>query len=100
MSFKDDYDFNLLINDAVDVVIEELDAQLSQEENKDVCHCQDCVLDMTAFALNQIRPSYRSTYTGVIYSQALYNDEKVHQTIVDAVHRAIKQISENPLHNL
>ena len=99
MAFADYYDFDSLKNDAVDAVIQELEHQLSLEENSEVCQCQDCVLDMAAYALNQIKPSYRSTFTGIIYSQQLYNDEQRHNDITEAVKSAIAKISQNPLHN-
>ena len=38
------------------MVISELESQLRSAVG--VCTCQDCVLDMAAFALNNVKPAY------------------------------------------
>lgn len=99
MAFKDDYDFDLLINESENLVIEELEHQLNDEENSDVCKCQDCILDMATFALNKLEPKYRSSFTGVIYAQQYHIGEyriKVAKVIKDA----IDKISSNPSHEI
>ncbi len=99
MAFKDDYEFELLINEAKKLAIEELEKQLAEEEYNDICKCQDCILDMATFSLNNIRPKYRSSFTGVLYAQQLqtgdYKDE-----VAKAVKNAIKKVSKNPSHDV
>ncbi len=98
MAFKDEYDFDLLVNEAESLVITELEKQLSEEENKDACKCQECVLDMATLALNNIKPKYRSSFTGLVYSQQYYIGNQ-REEIVDAVKKAVKKVSKNPSHD-
>ncbi len=99
MAFKDDYEFDLLINEAESLVISELEKQLSEEENSGICKCQECVLDMATLALNNIKPKYRSSFTGLVYSQQ-YHVGNQREEIVDAVKKAVKKVSKNPSHEV
>ena len=72
MGLKDKYDFSILVNETEEVVMEELEKQLNKEEYQTVCRCEECIMDMMALALNQLQPSYRSSFTGVIYAQKLH----------------------------
>jgi competence protein ComFB len=97
MPFKDDYDFDLLINEAENLVVEELEEQLTEESNKNVCRCQECVLDMATFALNKLKPKYRSSFTGIVYAQQYYSGDYRNE-VITAVKEAIKKVSSNPSH--
>jgi len=94
MSFHDEYDFSLLVNETERYVIAELEAQMAQRP--EVCRCQDCVLDMVTLALNRTKPVYRTTLLGTIYAQA--GDEETRLEIQLAVQSAIDKIHENPSH--
>lgn len=97
MKFKDMYDFDLLVNEAEKLIIEEMEEQLNEDQENLICKCQDCVLDMAALALNNIKPSYRSSFTGVIYAQRLY-DGKYKEEVKQAVKNAIEKVKKNPSH--
>lgn len=99
MSFKDKYDFDLLVNEMENAVIEELEKQLLEDIENKICKCQDCILDMIAFALNNLKPAYRVSLTGRIYSQILYDGEKKLE-IEKVVKLAIEKISKHPSHNI
>ena len=99
MSFKEKYDFELLVNEMENAVFEELEKQLSEDKENKICKCQDCILDMAAFALNNLKPAYRSSLTGRIYSQRLYDGQEKLE-IEKIVKIAIEKISKNPSHNL
>lgn len=94
MSLRDRYDFDMLVNEAENLVIEELGRQLSLPANRDVCRSQDCVLDMAAYALNLVPPLYRANLLGRIYAQAL--DQEHGAAIQRAVEQAIAKVSSNP----
>ncbi len=100
MAFKDKYDFDLLVNEVESVVIDEIERQLNRA-GKDVCRCQDCVLDMAALALNHLKPNYRSTlsYKGVIYKQRLKSDT-YRRSVEKVVEKAIEKIRKNPSHEV
>ena len=99
MAFKDEYDFDLLENQIENVVIRELERQLALEENRKVCKCQDCVIDMAAVALNHLKPAYRSSLSmkGYLYKQNLHAGSR-DQAYAKVVKDAIQKIAENPSH--
>ncbi|HOJ64251.1 MAG TPA: late competence development ComFB family protein [Spirochaetota bacterium] len=99
MPFKDKYEFELLINEMENAVFEELERQLSEDKENKICKCQDCILDMATFALNNLKPAYRSSLTGRLYSQRLYNGEEKKE-IERVVKMAIEKISKNPSHQI
>ena len=97
MSLKDAYDLDYLVNEAERFVLEELEAQLKQDTEGKVCKCQDCVLDMAAYALNNVRPAYRASLVGKLYASAI-NGSDYDKEIKAAVSLAIEKISKNPMH--
>ena len=96
MSLKDQYDFENLVNEAERLVFSELDNQLKEYNN--ICKCQDCVMDMAAYALNHIKPYYRVSLMGAIYAHSIDSTEYAQQ-VKKAVKEAIKKISSNPSHD-
>ena len=64
MGLKNSYDFEYLVNEAERLVFEELEQQL--HDDTDICKCQDCVLDMAAYALNHTAPNYRVSLLGKV----------------------------------
>lgn len=96
MSLKDHYDLENLVNEAERLVFSELENQLKEYDS--ICKCQDCVMDMAAYALNHIKPYYRVSLMGTIYAHSIDNTEYA-QEVKKAVREAIKKISENPSHD-
>jgi len=96
MAFTDSYDFDNLVNEAERMVVQELEAQLRGAVG--VCTCQDCVLDMAAFALNNVKPSYRVSLMGSVYARAGANAQYA-QGISRAVKDAISRVKANPSHD-
>jgi competence protein ComFB len=96
MSITDKYDFETLVNDSERMVLRELDVQLATAVG--VCTCQDCVLDMAAFALNNVKPTYRVSLMGRVYAQSGSNMQHA-QAIARAVRDAIAKVKANPSHD-
>lgn len=75
MSLLDTYSFEDLVNEAERLVIGELEQQLlARGDEPD----EDQVLDMAAYALNQVSPRYRVNLLGRIYARNVpqeYQDE-------------------------
>ena len=97
MAFKDDYDFEFLKNEAENLVLEELGRQLG-EHPEDVCRCNECVVDMAAMALNNIRPLYRVSLLGTLYAATAKDHKEYTDQIREAVATAIKKVHNNPGH--
>ena len=96
MSITDAYDFDSLVNEAERLVLQELEAQMKTAAG--VCTCQDCVLDMAAFALNNVKPSYRVSLMGRVYAGPGAGAQYA-QGIARAVREAIVKVKANPSHD-
>ena len=94
MRLRDRYDFDILVNEAEKLVVDELERQLALPENQDVCSSSDCVLDIAAYALNLVQPHYRANLLGRLYADAL--DREHADEVRDAVRKAIDKIRGNP----
>jgi competence protein ComFB len=97
MAIISDYDLEYLKNEVEQIVLIDLERQLKNYP-KHICTCKECILDMIAFALNSIRPLYRVTLMGRIYTSKAMDDKAYAGNISDAVLRAIELISKNPSH--
>lgn len=98
MGIRDDYDFGVLVNEAERLVTDELERRLAERADPSICVCQDCVLDMAAFALNSLKPVYRVSLLGTMYAHAM--DEGSYAAEVRAaVDAAISKVHANPAHD-
>ena len=97
MAIRDDYNFEFLINESERLVFDELDKQLSSDENADVCRCEDCIIDMAALALNSVKPLYRVSLMGTLYASVLDSSPEA-LAAKEAVVNSIKKIAANPSH--
>lgn len=98
MAIKDSYNFENLVNETERIVLEQMETQLELESSKQICKCQDCVLDMTALALNSLKPHYRVSLIGTVYAHSLLDDNFAEQ-VETAVGDAVKKIADNPSHD-
>jgi competence protein ComFB len=95
MALSDTYDFSDLTNQMENFVFDELEQQLDGIADEDICKCNDCILDMTCYALNNSMPRYRSSLIGSLYANI--GDVAVSEQVSKKVSQAIQKISENPL---
>ncbi|MDR3114900.1 MAG: late competence development ComFB family protein [Treponema sp.] len=98
MALTDQYNFELLENEAEKLVFDELERQLAgcQEE---LCRCNDCVADMAALALNMVKPLYRFSLLGTLYTAQARADEAYIASVQEAVSKAVERIRLNPSHD-
>ena len=96
MALKDSYDFDMLVNEAESLVLAELETQIARTPG--LCTCQDCVLDMAAFALNKVKPSYRVSLMGSVYARAGARADYARE-ITQAVKEAVEKVRANPSHD-
>ncbi len=97
MGIKDEYNLEYLVNEAERLVLDQLGVQLAEVAGGQICACQDCVLDMVAYALNKVKPLYRVSLMGNLYAKALEGSDYEGE-IAEAVVQAIKKISANRSH--
>jgi len=98
MSFAYSYHFELLKNEAEELVLHELEVQLDAL-GPDICRCDECVMDMAAMALNTIKPMYRYSLMGQLYAAQAMNEKAYADSVQQAVTNAIVKVSENPGHD-
>jgi competence protein ComFB len=98
MAFNDDYDFELLVNEAEKLVLDELGRQLGACE-QEICRCNDCVVDMAAMALNAVKPLYRFSLLGTLYASQAMSEESYATSVREAVSNAIEKVRKNPSHD-
>jgi competence protein ComFB len=98
MAFKDEYDFELLRNEAEQLVLNELEKQLGTWEG-DICRCNECIVDMAAQTLNSIKPLYRFSLLGTLYAAQAMNEQSYAERLQSAVTMAITKVSSNPSHD-
>ncbi|GMO35642.1 MAG: hypothetical protein Ta2B_15720 [Termitinemataceae bacterium] len=97
MAFLDAYDFENLSNEAERLVLEELAKQLECYPQK-ICLCNDCVMDMAAMALNSVKPLYRCSLLGTLYTAEAMQDVSYAKAVKKSVKLAIEKVSLNPGH--
>jgi len=98
MALKDTYDFELLKNEAEQMVLYELEKQLASEP-EEVCRCNECVVDMAAIALNEVKPLYRFSLLGTLYAAQAINKRSYADSVQNAVAHAIEKVKANPSHD-
>ena len=99
MAFIDRYDFEHLKNEAETLALTELGRQLEAYEEP-ICLCNECVLDMAAAILNTVKPLYRVSLLGSLYTATAMDEESYAKSIQEAVANAIEKVRENPSHDL
>jgi len=98
MGFIEDYDFDLLKNEAEIMVIRELEQQL-RSESDEMCRCNECIVDIAAVALNSIKPLYRFSLLGTLYASQAMTEQAYADSVKQAVSQAIKKVRKNPAHD-
>ena len=99
MAFIDEYNFEHLKNEAENLVIKDLDRQL-EAFPEPICRCNDCVLDMAAIALNNVKPLYRVSLLGTLYAASAMDEKTYATSIREAVFIAIEKVRKNPSHDM
>jgi len=98
MPLKDEYDFDLLKNEAEVLVVRELERQL-ESGNEELCRCNECIVDIAAIALNTVKPLYRFSLLGTLYASQAMSEQAYGDSVKKAVSEAIKKVKKNPGHD-
>jgi len=98
MALADTYNFELLKNEAEELVLKELEKQL-ETQDPELCRCNECIVDMAALALNTVKPLYRFSLLGTQYAAQAMNEQSYAESIRNAVSQAIAKVKANPAHD-
>lgn len=90
MALQDRYNFEDLVNEAERIVLDELEVQLAGELDSVT---EDEILDMAAYALNNIHPRYRVNLLGRLYARS--TSESYQSEVTNAVAEAISKVRTN-----
>ena len=96
MGFAERYNFDGLLNEAEALVIEEIGRQVPRFP--DLCTCQECILDIAAYALNKVRPRYRVSLLDTVYAERSERNTYLHE-VQRAVTEGILKVKTNPPHD-
>jgi len=99
MAFIDKYNFENLENVAEDLVFTELGRQL-EAYSEPICLCNECVADMAAMALNSIKPLYRVSLLGTLYTAVAMDEKSYAAKLREAVRNSIEKVRKNPSHDI
>jgi competence protein ComFB len=99
MAFIDKYDFENLKNEAENLVLSDLSRQL-ESFPEPICQCNECVLDMAAIALNMVKPLYRVSLLGTLYTSSAMSEKAYATSVREAVFKAIEKVRKNPSHEI
>ena len=98
MAFLNDYNFDLLKNEAENLVIREMENQINNE-SEEMCRCNECIVDIAAIALNNVKPLYRFSLLGTLYASQAMTEQSYADSVKHAVAEAIKKVRKNPAHD-
>jgi competence protein ComFB len=99
MGLRNEYNFENLVNESENLVIDEMERQLELKKNQNNCRCADCILDIAAFALNSLMPLYRVSLMGTMYAENAKSTPYA-EDVRKAVAAAILKVKANPSHVL
>jgi len=63
---------------------------------EDICDCNRCKLDIIAYMLNHLPPSYGITHRGYLFDKLKESDMQNRVTIANCFHTAVKAVKERP----
>lgn len=83
----------------MEVVVEAL-MPIALAEQKNACTCSNCIEDIKAKALNELKPMYIVTEKGVMYAKLNELKTQFRADVIGEIVKAIQVVSNNPRHNL
>ena len=79
-----------------EVVLQKIDSVIARYP--DCCKCEQCRLDISALALNNLPPRYVSTHKGDIFVRIQEMEGKNDVDVIQAIAKAIEIVGKNPRH--
>ena len=65
---------------------------------KEICTCDQCVSDMAAMALNNLKPHYATTIRGAAFLESEQKNLEFVVKVVSAIKGAAEKVKQNPRH--
>ncbi len=87
----------ILVN-KMEEAVKQMTDQLLAGQNKDICSCQRCRLDILALALNSLPPKYVVTNIGNAVTNVDLSSSQWTANVTMAVCKAIETVKSRPRH--
>jgi competence protein ComFB len=78
-----------------DIVFMFMDELLNE---KDICKCEKCRMDIAAITLNHLSPKYVVTEEGEVYAKTDFLSGQFRTDVIIQIINAIDKVSKNPHH--
>lgn len=65
---------------------------------KEICKCVQCIDDIMAKALNNLKPYYITTKKGEVFAEYSSMETQNHAEVISEVIKAIEFVSRKPMH--
>ena len=87
-----------LRNHTEDIVLETMKTLLTKNKFKNICTCEQCLLDIASYALNRLPTKYIASPEGDLHTKIAEFENQVDVDAIATVTKAIKIINEKPRH--
>lgn len=64
----------------------------------DICKCEECMEDIKAIALNNLKPAYFVSHEGLLYSKVDEMTSQYRADLTGELTKAIEIVNHNPRH--
>ena len=95
MSLTDRYDLDKLMNWNAVAIYEKIEEVL--DDRRDICHCEECVLDLVAYTLNRVPPLYGTSMLEPLHPDK-EKERKLEEKIEKIINSGLKKIAQHPHH--
>ncbi|TDX52499.1 late competence development ComFB family protein [Orenia marismortui] len=82
-----------------DIILEKINELLKDDSFADACTCEQCLLDIASYTLNQLPAKYTTSDKGNVMARLKDFEEQSQVDLNLVVIKAIKKISKNPSHS-
>ena len=97
MKIAEYYNLDLLKRESETLVFERIGRLL--DERSDFCKCEQCILDLVAYVLNNVSPLYGASLIGSLDPHQA-KIKRVKGEIEVAIREGLKKVSKNPNHEV
>ena len=67
-------------------------------KNMNICKCDQCKMDITAYALNHLKPKYVATHKGHIFARVDEMHSQFGANVITAITEGAQLVGSNPRH--
>jgi competence protein ComFB len=96
MALTELYDMEAIRNRTAEAVYKRVESLL--EEDRNLCRCTNCVIDLVAFVLNRVTPRYTTSALGDLHPDPA-QEHKLRIEVDLAIEAGLRRLREHPHHD-